>query len=79
MAPVQHQPAMVSEVLAHLGNIAGKTVLDLTLGPGGHARHLIAHGAFVVGLDRDPEALELAARNLADLEGRYLLTNTDWR
>jgi SAM-dependent methyltransferase len=41
--------------------IPGGAVLDLACGSGRHARHLAALGHSVVAVDRDPEALALAA------------------
>jgi len=67
-----HQPAMVPQVLEYIGNPDGRTVADFTLGAGGHARHLLERGAFVVGLDRDPTSLELARPNLAPFGDRCL-------
>nr|WP_216628607.1 16S rRNA (cytosine(1402)-N(4))-methyltransferase RsmH [Actinopolyspora erythraea] len=53
------------------------TVLDATLGMGGHAEALLR--AFpevtVIGVDRDPEALRLARRRLADFGGRVRLVH----
>lgn len=72
MQPV-HRPAMVSEVLAHLEPQAGMTILDMTVGMGGHARRLLERGAFVIGLDRDREALQRARETLKGFEERCLL------
>jgi SAM-dependent methyltransferase len=41
--------------------IPGGAVLDLACGTGRHARHLAALGHSVIAVDRDPEALALAA------------------
>ncbi len=58
---------MLEECLELLAPPAGGTVVDATLGLGGHARELLrrvgSRGA-VVGLDRDPEALRRAAARL---------------
>lgn len=40
-------------------------IIDGTLGGGGHAEALLAHGATVVGVDRDPVALAAASERLA--------------
>jgi 16S rRNA (cytosine1402-N4)-methyltransferase len=68
-APFHHVPVLAAEVVRELapaltGAPAG-TLVDCTLGGGGHAEALLAAlpGASLVGLDRDPEALfgDLAA------------------
>ena len=58
----QHRPIMVSEVLAYLRPAPGETVVDCTVGGGGHARAilpLLQPGGRLIGLDVDP--LELPA------------------
>jgi 16S rRNA (cytosine1402-N4)-methyltransferase len=61
---------MVDEVLRFLGG--ADTVLDMTLGAGGHAEALLSSGVGrVVGLDRDPEAIELAGSRLARFGERF--------
>lgn len=60
MAPL-HVPVLLAPLLAAVAPVAG-TWLDGTFGAGGYARGLLAAGAAqVIGLDRDPLALELAA------------------
>jgi 16S rRNA (cytosine1402-N4)-methyltransferase len=56
----------VAEVLLHLGH--ARSVLDGTLGGGGHTAALIAEGAEVTALDRDPEAIATARARLGDAE-----------
>ena len=59
-----HAPVLVDEVVALLGH--AKSVLDGTLGGGGHSLALLTAGVpRVVGVDRDPEALATAAARLA--------------
>ncbi len=66
-----HAPALVREVVDGLGGAA--TVLDGTLGGGGHAAALLATGARVDGIDRDPDAVAAALMRLADAarSGRF--------
>lgn len=45
--------------------ISGNRYLDCTLGLGGHTARILATGANVTGIDRDPAALELARQHLA--------------
>ena len=55
-----HIPVLLRQILRHLAPITGIWV-DGTLGAGGYARGLLAAGAaHVIGIDRDPLALELA-------------------
>ncbi len=58
-----HQPVLLDEVLEALALAPGKTVVDGTVGAGGHAAAVaraVLPGGRVIGLDRDPEMLELA-------------------
>lgn len=60
----QHEPVMPAELLELLGPVLpGGRVVDATVGLGGHALLLaqrIGPRGSLLGLDRDPEALELA-------------------
>jgi 16S rRNA (cytosine1402-N4)-methyltransferase len=49
----------------------GRVIVDGTLGGGGHSEALLARGATVVGLDRDPAALEAASARLACFGTRF--------
>ncbi|SDM36065.1 16S rRNA (cytosine1402-N4)-methyltransferase [Geoalkalibacter ferrihydriticus] len=67
---------MSAEVLAHLQPASGETYLDGTLGGAGHARLILEASApdgRVVGLDRDPEALQRARQSLARFGSRVRL------
>lgn len=65
--PPRHEPVMLTECLAHLALPVGGTVVDATLGLGGHSLALLEAVGLtgrVVGLDRDPMALDFAASRL---------------
>lgn len=70
-----HMPILVGEVLEWLRPRADGVYLDGTLGGGGHTRALLdacAPTGRVLGIDRDPEAIERASARMADLEpGRF--------
>lgn len=59
-----HAPALVTEVVDALRG--ARSVLDGTLGGGGHAAALLDAGVRVDGVDRDPEAVRAALARLAD-------------
>ena len=65
-----HEPVMVREVVELLGGLG--TVIDMTLGAGGHAEALLGSGVGrLIGVDRDPEAIELASARLARFGERF--------
>jgi 16S rRNA (cytosine1402-N4)-methyltransferase len=53
-----HAPVLLQEIIALAGGAT--RVVDGTLGDGGHSAALIAAGASVLGIDRDPEAIARA-------------------
>ena len=65
-----HRPVLIDEVLEALAPVEGAIVVDGTVGAGGHARAIAERiGALgkVIGYDRDPRMLALAAEALKDL------------
>ncbi|MGB9372773.1 MAG: 16S rRNA (cytosine(1402)-N(4))-methyltransferase RsmH [Jiangellales bacterium] len=78
MPQQRHIPVMqtrVVELLAPALGHRGAVVVDATLGMGGHAAALLdaCPEAHLVGIDRDPEALEVAGERLASYGGRVTL------
>ena len=75
-----HVPVLLDRVLALLAPAVSDrpaTVVDATLGLGGHAEALLeAHPRLtLVGLDRDPDALERSGRRLARFAARTHLVH----
>jgi 16S rRNA (cytosine1402-N4)-methyltransferase len=75
-----HVPVLLErclELLAPALARPGAVHVDATLGLGGHAEAVLAANPDVtlVGLDRDPQALELAGRRLARFAGRTHLVH----
>jgi 16S rRNA (cytosine1402-N4)-methyltransferase len=65
-----HEPVLVETVVELLSG--AETVVDLTVGTGGHARALLDRGVGrVLGVDRDPEALAAAGDRLAGFGARF--------
>jgi 16S rRNA (cytosine1402-N4)-methyltransferase len=73
----QHLPVLVREALEYLAPERGGWFVDVTLGLGGHAEALLQRGpeARLLGIDRDPQALELAAQRLAPFGDRVRLAH----
>jgi 16S rRNA (cytosine1402-N4)-methyltransferase len=65
--PFEHRPVMVDEIVDLLGPVPAGTVVDATVGGGGHSRAILsAHPHLrIVGLDRDQDALAAATEALA--------------
>lgn len=75
-----HEPVMVPEVLGLLEPSRGGLFVDCTVGLGGHSRALLEAGADrLLGLDRDPSALALAAQALSAFGDRVELVHADYR
>lgn len=78
-----HRPVLLKEVLYWLNPQPGQTFLDATVGGGGHSYAIgekIAPGGTLVGLDRDREAIQAAAKFLEPLRSsiHILLIPTDF-
>jgi len=83
-----HEPVLVKEVLAHLfaaedpSTVPPPTtlVVDGTVGMGGHAAAILESrpSARLLGLDRDPEAIRIAAQKLEPFRGRVALEKASY-
>lgn len=77
-----HAPVLLNECVdlltPHMG--PGKVIVDCTLGLAGHAEAFLrANPDFhLVGIDRDEEALRLAARRLEPFAGRFTLVHNSF-
>jgi len=85
-----HTPVLLGEVVDALRPMPGRRFIDTTVGLGGHAAALLerlvgTHSATnvspgtLLGLDRDPDALELARERLAPFAGHFELVHGDFR
>ena len=71
---------MTREVITFLQPEKGGLFIDCTVGMGGHALALLEAGATrVIGLDRDPAALRIAAETLSKYRDRVELVHSDYR
>jgi 16S rRNA (cytosine1402-N4)-methyltransferase len=71
----EHTPVLRDEVVSLFASVPDGVVVDATVGGGGHAAALLeAHpGLRLVGLDRDPAALDAARLRLASFGDRVTL------
>ena len=76
----RHEPVMTREALAFLQPDKGGVFVDCTVGLGGHALAMLKAGATrIIGLDRDPAALAMAAATLSAYRDRVELVHSDYR
>ncbi len=74
-----HEPVLATEIVRLLRPAPGLLFLDGTLGGGGHAGLLLAAGADVIGLDKDPRALAAAKARLARYGEAFRAVKSDFR
>ena len=79
-----HEPVLLNEVLTYLAleqpPRSSGLVVDGTLGAGGHAKAILeaAPGVTLLGLDRDPVALDIARRRLAPFGARVRIEHASY-
>ena len=71
----QHRTVLLDELVGLVAPEAGKTVVDCTVGGGGHTQALLEAGATVIGFDRDLAALAAARARLSEHADRLTLIN----
>ena len=76
-----HVPVLLKEAIDFLSVRRGGTYIDATVGLGGHsneiAKRLGAPG-HLIGLDKDPKALEIARKKLVVSPSSAVVSETDW-
>ncbi len=79
---MQHLPVLYQEVLSAIQPTSGGRYVDGTVGAGGHARGILEASApdgQLLGIDRDPRALEAAYQTLEDYQDRCILIQGSYR
>lgn len=71
-----HAPVLLAEVIEALDPRAGDLIIDATFGAGGYSRAILAGGATVIALDRDPTVQPHAEAVANDHPGRFNLVRT---
>jgi 16S rRNA (cytosine1402-N4)-methyltransferase len=67
--PGLHNPVMLKEVIDYLNLKTGQTIVDATIGLGGHSLEILKNimpGGRLIGIDRDQESLDMAKENLGN-------------
>lgn len=76
-----HQPVLYHEIIHFLKPISPGRYIDATVGAGGHAYGILEHSSpsgRLLALDRDPQALELAAQRLSHYGSRVSLVHSSF-
>jgi 16S rRNA (cytosine1402-N4)-methyltransferase len=76
-----HAPVLLSETLRALAVQPGGRYVDCTLGGGGHAAAILDHsspGGQLLGIDADPNAIEIARERLQNYKDATLLVNDNF-
>ena len=70
-----HEPIMLNEIVAGLNLAPTDVFVDCTLGGAGHSSEIIKHipKGFLVGIDRDDDALSYSAKRLAQHTNKALV------
>ena len=71
--PARHIPVLLEEVIEALQPADGQVIVDGTFGAGGYTAAILARGASVVGIDRDPDAIAAGRAMEAASGGRLKL------
>lgn len=81
MEDIKHYSVMNREVIDLLDIKNKKIVVDCTVGLGGHAfsfLEVMPQDAFLIGIDKDEEALQIAGEKLKKFAGRFTLVKSDF-
>jgi 16S rRNA (cytosine1402-N4)-methyltransferase len=76
-----HTPVLYQNVLSNLNLRSGGRYIDGTVGAGGHAAGILEQASpngVLLGLDRDPAALEMARQRLQSFGGRVELRHASY-
>lgn len=76
-----HKPVLLEQVVEHLAAVSPRTVLDATLGGGGHSEALLEalEECLLIGMDADLAALEFAQARLKKFTGRFQAVQGNFR
>ena len=79
----EHKPVLLQEVLSYLNPLPGKTIIDCTLGGGGHSKAILERlmpGGRLVALDQDTDAITAAREVLKPLgEDNFIIIHSNFQ
>ncbi len=75
-----HTPVLLNESVELLLGNGGSLFVDCTLGLGGHTKEILRakEDSYVICIDKDEEAIEVAKENLREFEGRFCVYKADF-
>jgi len=68
---IKHIPVLLGSVMAALGDVRGRRIIDATFGAGGYTRAFLNAGAIVTAFDRDPNVGADAVAVAAEYGDRF--------
>lgn len=75
---IPHIPVLLNEVCEAFKNIKNGTIVDATLGYGGHTEALLSGNIKMFCIDRDAEAIAFSKKRLAKYDGRVTFFHGDF-
>ena len=82
MAQSGHVPVLYDETIHALRLESGKTIVDGTMGGGGHSRGIlerISPGGKLIGIDKDTAAIRRCRQGLKEFESQILFVHDDFK
>ncbi|MBT7337554.1 16S rRNA (cytosine(1402)-N(4))-methyltransferase RsmH [Candidatus Peregrinibacteria bacterium] len=77
-----HQPVLIHETLEYIAPKEGESILDVTLGLGGHSKAFLERvgpSGSLTGVDADSENLETASQSLSGFEGQTTFVHSNFQ
>ena len=82
MMNIKHKPVMLKEAIEALNLRPGMTIVDATIGAGGHSLEIagkIFPGGRLIGIDRDEDSLSIAKETLKEFGEGVSFIHSDFR
>lgn len=73
-----HISVLLDEIMNYVVK-SGGIYVDMTLGGGGHSSEVLKRGGYVIGIDRDSDAIEAANKRLAEINNNFTLVKSNFK